>query len=213
MDGFEICDLRFRAIVLPNAPLETLGEGYGWLEGPVWFADHDRVKCAVRVLEFGEQRGCLRAALPRDRPGLVHVEELRDDHPVPRVDEGAGPGELPAAGRFGVLLVLGGHPAVEGELDHGTVPRGSWLPSSFALALSRIRSSAAAAPGVRRGGSSGMTTRTAFPSCLVHRFAWSGPDLGLLSYGRFRELRGAEQAFFAPRELARAAPPAPATER
>ena len=41
MDGFEISDDRFRAMVLPNAPLETLGEGYRWLEGPVWFADHD----------------------------------------------------------------------------------------------------------------------------------------------------------------------------
>lgn len=41
MSGFQILDDRFRAMVLPNAPLETLGEGYGWLEGPVWFADHD----------------------------------------------------------------------------------------------------------------------------------------------------------------------------
>jgi gluconolactonase len=41
MSGFEIVDDRFRALVLPNAPLVTLGEGYGWLEGPVWFADHD----------------------------------------------------------------------------------------------------------------------------------------------------------------------------
>jgi gluconolactonase len=41
MSGFEICDDRFRAMVLPNAQLEILGEGYRWLEGPVWFADHD----------------------------------------------------------------------------------------------------------------------------------------------------------------------------
>jgi gluconolactonase len=40
MDGFEIIDPRFRAFVLPNAPLLTLGEGFAWLEGPVWFADH-----------------------------------------------------------------------------------------------------------------------------------------------------------------------------
>ncbi len=39
MDDFEICDPRFLACVLPNAPLEKLGEGYRWLEGPVWFAD------------------------------------------------------------------------------------------------------------------------------------------------------------------------------
>ena len=41
MDGIEIIDPSFRALVLPNAPLETLGEGFGWLEGPVWFADLD----------------------------------------------------------------------------------------------------------------------------------------------------------------------------
>ena len=41
MEPYEILDERFRAMVLPNAPLETLGEGFGWLEGPVWFADHD----------------------------------------------------------------------------------------------------------------------------------------------------------------------------
>ncbi len=37
---FEILDPRFRRLVLPNAALETLGEGFRWLEGPVWFGDH-----------------------------------------------------------------------------------------------------------------------------------------------------------------------------
>jgi gluconolactonase len=41
MEGFEIVDPRFRAFVLPNAPLEQLADGFRWLEGPVWFADHD----------------------------------------------------------------------------------------------------------------------------------------------------------------------------
>lgn len=40
-EPFEILDPRFKAFVLPNAPLEKLGEGYRWLEGPVWFADAD----------------------------------------------------------------------------------------------------------------------------------------------------------------------------
>jgi gluconolactonase len=40
-DIFEIADPRFRSFVLPNAPLEKLADGFGWLEGPVWFADHD----------------------------------------------------------------------------------------------------------------------------------------------------------------------------
>ena len=38
---FDILDERFRSFVLPNAPLVKLGEGFAWLEGPVWFADHD----------------------------------------------------------------------------------------------------------------------------------------------------------------------------
>jgi len=41
MDGFEILDPRFGAYVLANAPLVKLGEGFAWLEGPVWFADQD----------------------------------------------------------------------------------------------------------------------------------------------------------------------------
>lgn len=39
MPDFEIVDPRFKAFVLPNAPLRVLGEGFAWLEGPVWFAD------------------------------------------------------------------------------------------------------------------------------------------------------------------------------
>jgi len=41
MDSYEILHPKFRAFVLPNAPLITLGEGFAWTEGPVWFADHD----------------------------------------------------------------------------------------------------------------------------------------------------------------------------
>jgi gluconolactonase len=41
MEGFEIISPRFKSFVLPNAPLEKLGEGFRWLEGPVWFADMD----------------------------------------------------------------------------------------------------------------------------------------------------------------------------
>ncbi|MEO7939893.1 MAG: SMP-30/gluconolactonase/LRE family protein [Burkholderiaceae bacterium] len=39
MEGITIVDPRFHAVVLPNAPLEKLAEGFRWLEGPVWFAD------------------------------------------------------------------------------------------------------------------------------------------------------------------------------
>jgi gluconolactonase len=38
---YDIADARFARLVLPNAGLEVLGEGFRWTEGPVWFADHD----------------------------------------------------------------------------------------------------------------------------------------------------------------------------
>ena len=61
MSGVEILDSRFRAMVLPNAPLEILGEGYRWLEGPVWFADHDCLYVSDlpndRILRWSEDGG------------------------------------------------------------------------------------------------------------------------------------------------------------
>jgi gluconolactonase len=61
MPDFEIRDDRFRSMVLPNAPLETLGEGYRWLEGPVWFADHDCLYVSDipndRILRWSESGG------------------------------------------------------------------------------------------------------------------------------------------------------------
>jgi gluconolactonase len=40
VDHLEIIDESFRPLVLPNAPLEKLADGFRWLEGPAWFADH-----------------------------------------------------------------------------------------------------------------------------------------------------------------------------
>jgi gluconolactonase len=39
MAGAEIRDARFAGLVLDNAPLETLAEGFRWVEGPVWMGD------------------------------------------------------------------------------------------------------------------------------------------------------------------------------
>ncbi|MDX7949724.1 SMP-30/gluconolactonase/LRE family protein [Lichenihabitans sp. Uapishka_5] len=38
-NDYEVYDERFNGYVLPNAPLVCLGDGFGWTEGPVWFAD------------------------------------------------------------------------------------------------------------------------------------------------------------------------------
>ena len=40
MSDYEVIDPRFRELVLPNAPLERLADGFRWAEGPVWFGDH-----------------------------------------------------------------------------------------------------------------------------------------------------------------------------
>ena len=39
MDGFEVRDERFASYLLSNAPLEELGGGFRWIEGPVWMGD------------------------------------------------------------------------------------------------------------------------------------------------------------------------------
>lgn len=61
MDGFEIVDKRFVRFVLPNAPLEKLGDGFRWLEGPVWFGD---MECLLfsdipndRIMRWTERGG------------------------------------------------------------------------------------------------------------------------------------------------------------
>ncbi len=58
---FEVLDPSFRALVLPNAPLLTLGEGYAWLEGPVWCADANQLLVSDlpndRILRWTEDAG------------------------------------------------------------------------------------------------------------------------------------------------------------
>jgi gluconolactonase len=90
MDGFDIRDPRFRALVLTNAPLETLATGYRWLEGPVWFADHECLYISDvpndRVLRWTEHGGVSVFRQPsgfanghaRDRQGRLLTCSHRD---------------------------------------------------------------------------------------------------------------------------------------
>jgi gluconolactonase len=59
MDGFAIEDEEFASLVLPNAPLQLLAEGFRWLEGPVWFADHETLLFSDipnnRIMRWTEQ--------------------------------------------------------------------------------------------------------------------------------------------------------------
>ena len=79
----ESFDPRFEALVLFNAELELLAEGFRWLEGPVWFGDH---QCLLvndipsdRTLRWSERHGISTFAEPsafangqtRDREGRL----------------------------------------------------------------------------------------------------------------------------------------------
>lgn len=59
--AYQFCDEAFRALVLPNASLELIGSGCRWLEGPVWFADHDCLYLSDlpnnRVMRWSESGG------------------------------------------------------------------------------------------------------------------------------------------------------------
>jgi gluconolactonase len=61
MKELEFIDPAFRALVLPNAALMTLGEGFAWLEGPVWFADANQLLFSDlpndRILRWTEDSG------------------------------------------------------------------------------------------------------------------------------------------------------------
>lgn len=59
--SFEVHDPRFEALVLFNAELELLASGFRWLEGPVWFGDHNCLLFSDipnnRTLRWSEQHG------------------------------------------------------------------------------------------------------------------------------------------------------------
>ena len=61
MDNIEIIDSAFKDLILPNAQLLTLGQGFAWLEGPVWFADANQLLVSDlpnnRVLRWVEDGG------------------------------------------------------------------------------------------------------------------------------------------------------------
>ncbi|WP_267427956.1 SMP-30/gluconolactonase/LRE family protein [Methylobacterium sp. GC_Met_2] len=61
MDGFEFTQPRFKAYVLPNAPLEKLADGFRWTEGPVFFGDRDELLFSDlpnnRVMRWADSAG------------------------------------------------------------------------------------------------------------------------------------------------------------
>ncbi len=61
MSTYEVSDPAFRRLILPNAVLQTLGQDFGWLEGPVWFGDANQLLVSDipndRILRWTEDSG------------------------------------------------------------------------------------------------------------------------------------------------------------
>ena len=61
MPAYAIEQTDFRALVLPNAALLTLGAGFAWLEGPVWCADANQLLVSDlpndRIMRWTESGG------------------------------------------------------------------------------------------------------------------------------------------------------------
>jgi hypothetical protein len=127
------------------------------VEGALRFADDDRIEAPVRSSQCGQQSSGLGPALPRQRPALPDVEELGDDLAAGRLDEGEAAVELPLLRRLRILLVLGAHPAVEGERDHADL-----------LTLRRARPPDRGSPAEPSGASPGGRRRRR-PSAGVAR--------------------------------------------
>ncbi|MES2363287.1 MAG: SMP-30/gluconolactonase/LRE family protein [Pseudomonadota bacterium] len=110
MPTHEVIDPRFRSFVLANAELELLFDQARWLEGPVWFADHqsllvsdvpnDRILCwrAGAGVSVQRSRSGFSNGHTRDRQGrLIGCSHLYRD--VRRVEiDGA---ETVLVNRFG----------------------------------------------------------------------------------------------------------------
>ena len=59
------------------------------VEGPLVFADHNRVEGAIRVGKRGQQRGGLRAARPRQHPAVPTSKNSATIHPNPATSTAA----------------------------------------------------------------------------------------------------------------------------
>ncbi len=90
MTDIAVVDPRFRTYVLGNAPLEKLGEGFRWAEGPVWFGDMGMLLFSDlpndRVMRWSETDGVTIFRTPsgfanghaRDREGRLITCSHRD---------------------------------------------------------------------------------------------------------------------------------------
>ncbi|TQF06402.1 hypothetical protein E6W39_34575 [Kitasatospora acidiphila] len=84
------------------------------VKGPFAGTEHDRVELTLRISHRHQKGGGLRPTRRRQGPTVADVEELRHDPAVPCY-QGLRLQELPRPRARRILVVLGGHPPVEGE--------------------------------------------------------------------------------------------------
>jgi hypothetical protein len=100
------------------------------VKGPLILPGDNRIPALVRIGERSDQGRGLRPARPRQRAALPGIEELRHDLAVPG-HQRAGLGPLPRQGCHRILMIFGGHPAVEREPQPTTPPTASSHPRSL----------------------------------------------------------------------------------
>jgi hypothetical protein len=95
------------------------------VERSLRLANYYRVKTTLWILQCLQERGRLRAAFPRDRPGLPDIEVL-GHHLAVSLDQRPRSSQLPVPRCLRILLIFRGYSPVERELGHQAAP----LPSS-----------------------------------------------------------------------------------
>jgi hypothetical protein len=153
----ESYDARFDSLILFNAELELLADGFRWLEGPVWFGDH---QCLLfndipnnRTMRWSERHGVTvfressdyGNGQTRDRQGRLSV--LSRFQPAPGPDQDKDGTLLQRPGTLYVMDLDCGQELYRDRAVNG-LPRwgASWaLANGDPLAQSTLRAACAAA--------------------------------------------------------------------
>ncbi len=75
MSFFEAEEKEFSKFVLGNAPLKKLAGGFDWVEGPVWFGDHNCLLFSDipsnRILRWSPETGITTFREPSNFPSAL----------------------------------------------------------------------------------------------------------------------------------------------
>jgi hypothetical protein len=91
------------------------------VKGPLRLTDHHRTKTTFGIFQPIQQRGRLGTSFPGNRPGLPNIEKL-GHHVAVALDQRPRSRQLPVTGGLRILLILRGHPPIEGKPHHYAAP-------------------------------------------------------------------------------------------